>query len=221
MQRFTLIHDGSKQGWQTAYLAFHVAAQLGAPLLGLIVDAGSDMDALKKRAEQVEVGAHAAGVAIGTQLIPEFSVDAVDKYLGEGNGFFVPRRIIPDEETARRFLDVMPCPLWLVSKGPGINGMAVFVSVPGEQDALINYASTLSHRLKQTLTGLVLKGDLTQISQTEIDFSWLILSDSKRSTISAALDRANANLLVLSVSQFSLSMKTSFSCIFYPMNANT
>lgn len=221
MQRFTLVHDGSKQGWQTAYLAFHVAAQLGAPLLGLIVNTGADKDVLTKRAAQLEVGAHAAGVAIRTQLISKFSVDVVDEYLEEENAFFVPRRLIPDEKTARRFLDVVPCPLWLVSYGPAISGMAVLVGLPEEQEALLNYASVLSHRLKQTLTGLVLKGDLTQIPSTEVDFSWLILPEFSPSTVSAALNGVSVNLLFISRSQFRLSTELPLNCVFYPESRDT
>jgi len=66
MQRFTLLHDGSPQAWQAAYLAFHIAAQLGAPLRVLLFDADDDQDMLAKNASQIEVGGHAAGVNVRT-----------------------------------------------------------------------------------------------------------------------------------------------------------
>jgi len=221
MQRFTLIHDGSEQGWQTAYLAFHVAAQLGAPVQGLIVDAGSDKDVLEKRASQVEVGGHAAGVAIETQMILEFSVDAVKDHLGEGNGLFVPRRLVPDEETARRFQELFACPLWIVSRRSAAKGVAVLFDMPEEQEAMFRYAAILSHRLKQPLTGFILNDDLARHPLPDIDFFQLLLPDFSISTISTALDRVNASLLILSISQFTLSTKLPLNCVFYPVNKDT
>ena len=216
MQRFTLLHDGSKQGWQTAYLAFHVAAHLGAPLLGLIVDTDHDKSILSERAAQVEVGARAAEVDIRTQIISDFSVDAVMEHLEESNGFFVPRRLIPDEKTARLFQEFFACPLWLVSKRPEAKGIVVLVDAPREQAALITYASVLSHRLEQTLTGLILKDHFAQITQSETDFPWLTLVDFSRSTIGAALDRISTSLLILPIEQFSLSDVLPLNCVIYP-----
>ena len=127
MQRFTLIHDGSRHGWQAAYLAFYVAAQLGAPLQVLLVASDNDKNTLAKQAAQVEVGGHAAGVAIGTQLISEFSIGTVIEASGNINGLFVPHHLIPDEKTARHFLKALDCPLWLVSEESETNGTAVLV----------------------------------------------------------------------------------------------
>jgi hypothetical protein len=98
MQRFTLLHDGSDQGWQAAYLAFHIAAQLGAPLFALLVGSASDEKILARNASQVEVGGRAAGLVIKTRLVTEFSVDIVEENVADSDGLFVPRRLIPDEE---------------------------------------------------------------------------------------------------------------------------
>ena len=68
MQRFSLIHDGSEQGWQAAYLAFNISARFGAPLLALLVKSDLPTSLLQKRAAQVRVGGNAAKLVIETKL---------------------------------------------------------------------------------------------------------------------------------------------------------
>ncbi|MGB7873821.1 MAG: hypothetical protein WBL25_05520 [Anaerolineales bacterium] len=217
MQRFTLIHDGSEQGWQAAYLAFHIAAQLGAPLLVLLFDSASDKNMLEKRAAQVEVGGHAAGVVISTQLITEFSVDSVAENSANSNGLFVPRRLIPDEKTARRFLEVLSYPLWIVSKESEIQGMAVLVGNPAAHETLINYVSTLSHRIQQPLTGLIPESKLALIPKTASAIAWLPLSNFSPAEITAALHKVGARVLFLPISRFSLIVGLSINCVIYPV----
>jgi len=105
MQRFTLIHNGSQQGWQAAYLAFHIAAQLGAPLLVWLVDSATDKKVLAQRATQVEVGGRAAGVAIETRLVMEFPIRTLVENKSTVDGIFLPHQLIPNGETAARLLE--------------------------------------------------------------------------------------------------------------------
>jgi len=217
MQRFTLIHDGSKQGWQAAYLAFYVAAQLGAPLQALMVTSGNDRNLIAKRAAQVEVGGHAAGVAIGTRLIEETSVHAVAEVSGNTNGLFAPRRLIPDEKTARRFLEALSCPLWLVSKESETNGVTMLVDDPVAQETLINYAAALSHRIQQPLIGLVLESAFTLIPKVDTDFEWHPLPEFSIDTLSKTLNQVNTSLFILPVSHFSLADGLSLNCVIYPV----
>lgn len=217
MQRFTLIHDGSKQGWQAAYLAFYVAAQLGAPLQVLMVSADSDKNMLAKRAAQVEVGGHAAGVAIGTRLIGETSVDAVAEASGNTNGLFAPRRLIPDEKTARRFLEALSCPLWLVSKESETNGVTMLVDDPDAQEILVNYAAALSHRIQQPLIGLVLEGTFVRLPKTDTNFEWHPLPEFSIDALSTTLSQVNTSLFILPVSHFSFIDGLSLNCVIYPV----
>lgn len=215
MQRFTLVHDGSWQGWQAAYLAFYVAAQLGAPLQVLILTSDSDKNMLANRAAQVEVGGHAAGVAIGTQFISEFSIGNVLESSGDSNGLFVPRGLVPDEKTARDFLETLSCPLWLVSKELETNGIVILVDTYVVQESLINYAVALSQRIQQPLTGLILEGELASISMADSDINWHLLPDFSLSTITAALNQVNASLIILPVTSFALSDMLSLNCVIY------
>jgi hypothetical protein len=218
MQRFTLIHDGSKQGWQAAYLAFYVAAQLGAPLQVLMVISNGDTNTLAKRAAQVEVGGHAAGVAIGTQLIADFSIDSVVEASGRGNGLFVPSRLIPDEKTARGFLEALSCPLWLVSKEAETNGMAMLVGDPVAEETMINYAIALSNRTQQSLNGFILEDEFAHVKKANSDLAWQRLPNFSPPTVSTVLKQVDVSLLILPLIRFSLSDELSFNCVIYPVD---
>lgn len=218
MQRFTLIHDGSKQGWQAAYLAFYIAAQLGAPLQVLMVISNSDTNTLAKRAAQVEVGGHAAGVAIATQSIAEFSINAVAEVGSKSNGLFVPRRLIPDEKTARVFLEALSCPLWLVSKESETKGIALLAGNPFLEETMINYAIALSHRIQQPLNGLVLESEFAHAKKSNTDIAWHQLPDFSPPTVSTVLKQVNVSLLILPLARFSISDELSFNCVIYPVD---
>jgi hypothetical protein len=215
MQRFTLIHDGSKQGWKAAYLAFHIAAQLGAPLSVLQVGEPGDENKLTNRAAQVEVGGHAAGVVIETQWIKEFNLNTVKKHTSNSNGLFLPSHFIPDENTARGFMDALSCPLWLASKETETQGVAMLVGDPVADKALVHYTTILSRRIGQALTGLVLESKPGLIPKSDTT-EWLSLPDFSHAEIKLALKRVNASLLVLPVSNFLLTDNLPVNCILYP-----
>jgi len=215
MQRFTLVHDGSKQGWQTAYLAFYIATQLGAPLSVLIVGEAGDKTELANRAAQVEIGGHAAGVVIGTQRIEEFTINTVMKHISNSDGLFVPRHFIPDEKTALRFLEALSCPLWLASKKIKMQGVAMLVGDLAGDKAMIDYTTTLSQRIQQSLTGLVLERKLGLIPKSDTT-NWLSLSEFSQAEIKKALNRINASLLILPASSFTLAGNLSINCVLYP-----
>jgi hypothetical protein len=215
MQHFSLIHDGSKQGWQAAYLAFHIAAQLGAPLSVLQVGEPGDENKLTNRAAQVEVGGHAAGVVIETRWIREFNLNTVKQRISNSNGLFLPRHLIPDENTARGFLEALSCPLWLASKEIKTQGVAMLVADPAADDVLIQYAAILSQRIQQSLTGLVLESKSGGIPKSDTT-EWLSLPDFSQAAIKLALKRVNVSLLVLPVSKFLLAGNLPVNCVLYP-----
>jgi hypothetical protein len=216
MQRFTLIHDGSDQGWQAAYLAFRIAAQLGAPLLVLLADSASDKKMLAERAAQVEVGGHAARVAIESHLVTDFSVDTVIENNIKSNGLFAPRRLIPDEKTARRFLEAFSCPLWIVSNESEMHGLSILVGEPDSDAALIHYVTALAKRIQQPLTGLIPESELASISEADTDVNWLSLAAFSSVEIDAALNQLGSSLLFVPVSSLSLTEGLSVNYVICP-----
>jgi len=216
MQRFTMIHDGSNQGWQAAYLAFHLSARLGAPLLVLLVNSTLDKKVLIQRAAQVEVGAHAADVVIETRLMSETSVNSLINHAGAVDGVIVPHRFVTKQETAQRFLDALSCPLWIVSKDSEIREMALLVDDFAADARLINYTATLSHRIKQSLSGLVREGELDASPKKTTAINWLSIPDFSADMIMAALSRVDANLLFLPVSKLALVNELSMNCVICP-----
>ena len=217
MQRFTLLHDGSKQGWQAAYLAFHVSAQLGAPLLVLLAGPTTDSKTLVQRATQIEVGARAAGVAVGTRFVPNFSVDVATKNASGSDGLFIPSRLIPDWETALRYSEAFSHPLWIVSKESETHKMAVLVDDLSADKTLVNYTITLSNRLQQSLTGLVrdTKSGSFLAANTPID--WIPLTDFTYTEITDAIQQLEADLLFVPASRVSLINELTLNCVVYPV----
>lgn len=216
MQQFTLIHDGSDQGWQAAYLAFRIAAQLGAPLLVLLADSASNKKMLAKRAAQVEVGGHAARVAIESHLVTDFSVETVMKKKNNCDGLFAPQHLIPDENTARNFLEALSCPLWIVSNESEMHGLSILVGNPASDVALVHYVSVLAKRIQQPLTGLVRESELASISKAITDINWLSLPVFSSVEINASLKQLGVGLLFMSVSSLSLAAGLSVNYVICP-----
>ena len=201
MQKFTFLHDGSIQGWQATYLAFHVAAQLGAPLQALLIDSNDDEETLEQRAAQVETGARAAGVATRIHLLADFSVDSLRENITAIDGLFIPHRLIPDGKVAARFLQALSCPLWIASKEPEIREMAVLVNDPIKDERLISFSKTLAHRFQQSIKVLVKKSEtsLTPKNETQT-LTWVSLPTFSLVDVNSALRHLNVGLLFISAS---------------------
>lgn len=215
MQRFALIHDGSDQGWQTAYLAFHVSAQLGAPLQ-VLLGASTNKATLVQRAAQVEIGGRAARVVIGTRLVADFSLDTLLENTNSMDGLFIPRRLLPDGETAVRFLEALSCPLWIVSRGPEIHKMAVLATDLVVDEKLIHYTSTLSHRLQQSLTGFIQAEKLALMFQNDLELDWESIPNFSSDEISSTVDQLDVDLLFVPASKASLIDNLTSNCVIFP-----
>jgi len=216
MQRFTLLHDGSEQGWQSAYLAFHIATQLGAPLSVLLVDGTDDKDALVKRAAQIEIGGRAAGVAIETKMITGISIKVVVANSINSDGLFIPRSLTSDRLAARKLLQASSCPVWIVSKEAEMHGMAVLVDDPVVDDALIHYAAILSHRIQQPLTGLIREGELEKLNKSDTAIHWFPLPDFSPAGITTALNQLDIDLCFLPNSKISQIDELGINCVVIP-----
>ena len=217
MQRFTLLHDGSKQGWQAAYLALHVAAQLGSPLLVLLTDLAPDPEVLIQRATQVEVGGRAAGVTIKTRQVADFSVDVVLQYATNSDGLFVPQRLIPGWKTALQYLEAFSRPLWVVSRESEMHKMAVLVDDLAADETLVNYTVTLSRRLQQSLTGLILDSESISISKSDAPNDWVSLHSINSVEINTALQQIEADLFFIPASRISLIDDLPLNYVVYPV----
>jgi hypothetical protein len=215
MQRFALIHDGSEQGWQAVYLAFHVAARLGAPLLALLVDLVENSEALTQRAIEVDTGGRAAGISIESRIVADLSTAVVINEISDVNGLFVPARLVPDEETAARLLEALSCPLWIVSGDFETRMMAILVENPDKDKDLIAYAAMLAQRMSESLTGLFLNSGSDPSTWDGPELAWLPVSDFSPPVINAALDQLHSDLLLIQLSKFSLVSALNCTCVVY------
>jgi hypothetical protein len=221
MQRFTLLHDGSAQGWRTAYLALHVAARLGAPLQVLVLDTVEDKETVAQRARQITIGGRAAGMTIETCIVPDFSPESLISNIDVANGLFIPSHLLPDQQAAASLFAALSCPLWIVSEESETRKMAVLIEDLTDDGELISYAATLSQRMSQPLTGLVTGEGLPQSTWNGVDMDWMTLRDFSLPVMNSALHRLNADLLFLQLSRFSMIGGLNCTCVIYPSSGHT
>ena len=216
MQRFTLLHDGSSHGWQAAYLAFHLSARLGAPLLVLLVGSAVDRDMIAERATQVEVGGRAAGLVIKTRLVDDFSVKVVAEHASGSDGLIVPGQLVQDEMLRARFLETLSCPLWVVTKESEMSKMAVLVSDATTEDSLVAQAASLANRLQEPLIGLARQETFAVLTQRYRAISWHQIPDLSPAKITGALGQLDSEILFLSDSDFSMANDLPINCVVCP-----
>jgi len=198
MQRFTLLHDGSAQGWHATYLAFHIAARLGAPLQVLHTKSEEEKETLKDIAAHVETGAHAAGVVIETHLLADFTMDTLKQNIPSIDGLFLPPRLLPDGESVSLFLEAFSCPLWVVPFEAQPTDVAVLVNDPLKDAYLISYAKALSNRLEEALIAFVLDEQFDSILKPELSgIKWKSLQEFSAQQINEALEQLHIGLLIL------------------------
>lgn len=215
MQRFTLIHDGSNQGWQAAYLAFHVASRLGAPLQALLVDSVTEKQTLAQRATQIEVGGRAAGVVIETRLVGDFSLEVVSENAAGTDGLFIPARFIPDEKTVSQCLEALSCPLWIVSRTGEVRDIALLVNDLVADEGVIHYSNTLSYRLQEALTVIVGAGEQIP-SKHDSDLNWESIPSFSLPEIRTTLNHLKTKLLFLPASNAWVVNKLDCNCVVCP-----
>lgn len=215
MQKFVLVLDGSEQGWQAAYRAFHVTARLGAYLHVLVINSVENESLLAQRANQVRIGGRAAGISIETQLIKEFSLDTLRKNNKDSAGLFVPSGLIPDDKVAKQFLNAISCPLWIISTESEIRKMGVLVDDPDQNKELISYSKSLSRRIKKPLTGFVL-GTQLDAKSFGISTRWIPVIKMTSAEINNILNKLGMDMLFLPYSLVNLINDLMINCVIYP-----
>lgn len=217
MQRFTLLHDGSAQGWHATYLAFYIAARFGAPLQVLHVRSEEETEALNDTAAHIETGAHAAEVVIETHLLTDFSIDSLKKHITSVDGLFLPPRLLPDREAVLSFLEAFSCPLWVVPFEAQPMDVGILVNDPLKESRLISYAKTLSNRLEQSFIALVLDEQFDSTLRPELSgIKWKSLQEFSPSQINEALEQLQIGLLLLPESNISLSKRLNCNHVIHP-----
>jgi hypothetical protein len=103
-----------------------------------------------------------------------------------------------------------------VSKDSEIREIALLVDNFAADANLINYTATLSHRIQQSLSGLVRASDLDVLQKNDAAITWLPTPDFSADKITAALIEIDANLLFLPVSKLALVNELSMNCVICP-----
>jgi len=216
MQDFALLHDGSKSGWQATFLAFHVAARLGAPLQ-IYLKLAKRKEVLKERITQVEAGARAADVSIELLVVNDFSLTSIGRLLKAPDGLFLPQRFVPDGRAALQVIKNLSTPLWIVSRKLEILHMAALVNDSAKDVAMMAYSRAFARRLQEQLTVIIKENSRNLARQQKTPFLHLMhLPSLTKLNIIHALRNLNSDLLFIPASKAGLIHALPCNCVLYP-----
>ena len=212
MLKFVLVHDGTDLGWQAAYRAFHVAARLGASLLAVVIDSRLNADDLVQAAAEIKVGGNAARIILTTSVIAEFTEEKLVKQVIPGDGLFLPRHLVPDEQTALRFLDRLGNPIWAIATQAEINRMGVFIPEQSTDLQAISYARLMANRMRKPLVGF---SNLARSDRADPGVEWVEVRDSSDQAVFDAVDENEIDLLIFLPSQVRLLNSLPINCVIF------
>jgi hypothetical protein len=150
MQKIAAIHDGGAQGWETLYLAIHLAARLGSPLLVLALPGGDDEPAPSLRAEKIRTGAAAAGIPVEILPVPHLGAGALLDLAGDLFTLLLPKDLVSEPGRLPALVEALCCPIWAVTERCEIRRLAT-LEVSTREPASSRYAPLLAQRLGQPL----------------------------------------------------------------------
>jgi hypothetical protein len=150
MQIIAAIHDGSSQGWETVYLAIHLAARLGASLLVLELPSGESGSSASEQSEKIHTAAHAAGLQADTQAIAGPSLAEIIEKTGESYVLMLPKGLAVQDNLLVELAGGLTCPIWVITYKYEIRRLGAWLDPDGKGPAL-GCSSALSRRLEQPL----------------------------------------------------------------------
>jgi len=206
-QRLTVIHDGSAQGWQTVYVAFHVAARLQGSLLAISLANSNNRESSAERILKMGVGARAAGLMLRTRTIHELTAKAVAAQAGGSEALLLPKDLFRDLALAPAQVEALACPVWLISHEHEIRRLGVVLNDPVIVKGALHYASTLAFRLNQPLICLTTAPSPAKYPRTlkNVDFKWNVLNDLSVRAIHQQVSEKDIDLVLFNTTQTPLS----------------
>jgi nucleotide-binding universal stress UspA family protein len=150
MQKIAAIHDGNTQGWETVYLAIHVAARMGASLLVLTLVGGEAEASSSGQAEKILTGARAAGLSAETSVLEQLSPEAILQKAGEPYMLMLPKDLARGDGLLEQLSAKIACPIWVVTAKYEIRQLGAWLERP-DQGTAVRYATALARRLGQPL----------------------------------------------------------------------
>lgn len=203
IQQITAIHDGSTQGWHTAYVAFNMAARLSASLLVISLADGEADAGLVEQIARIEIGARAAGLSFETVTVHSVSVDAIVARAEGTHTLLLPRDLLNAESLALALVEALSCPVWLIPGELEIRRLGIILNDPGGEEYALQYASALAYRWNQPLICLARKPGPVALSQDSkrVEFIWSLLDDLSAAAIEQEIGRKQLDMLVFTISQ--------------------
>ncbi|MEJ2710268.1 MAG: universal stress protein [Anaerolineales bacterium] len=155
MKNILVILDDSPGSRKAAYMAYEVAARLGARLVGAALFASQSQHKAEQNLRDFEVGARAATVNVSGDYFPSLA----DALLAFNNlpidAVFSGRDSLADDDLLSDWWTQASCPLWIIPSQRQISrSLVIYDGSPGAAAALA-LALNLSSRWKVNLKLLV------------------------------------------------------------------
>jgi hypothetical protein len=198
MQKIAAIHDGNTQGWETVYLAIHVAARMGTSLLVLTLAEGETTGSTSGQAEKIHTGARAAGLSAETAVLEQITPDEILQKAGEPYILMLPKNLARGEGLLLELSRRIACPIWVVTAKYEIRQLGVWFEAPDEGSS-VRYATTLARRLGQPL--VLLAGQLTDDPPAEADIIFRALEGISPEELADRVSRERIDMLVFGARQ--------------------
>lgn len=167
MQKIAVIHDGNTQGWETVYLAIHVAARMGASLLVLTLADGEAEGSASGQAEKIHTGARAAGLSAEIGVLGQLTPEEILQKAGEPYVLMLPKDLARAEGLLVELSAKIACPIWVVTAKYEIRQLGAWFEPP-DQGPVVRYATTLARRLGQPLVLFAERPPDTPLAEADI-----------------------------------------------------
>jgi hypothetical protein len=203
MQKIAAIHDGSPQGWETIYLAFHVAVRLGMPLLVLTLPGDEKQQSPAEQIEKIHTGGRAAGLSVETFAIERVTAEAVLEHGRDLYTLLAPKDLAMPQVQA--LAGALACPIWVVTGKYEIRRLGLCHPVPSE-DFAARYARALAQRLDQPLVFLTSGAGEAALEEAQIHagITWEHLPEISVRAIEEQVDLQHIDVMIFGSGDASL-----------------
>lgn len=196
MQHCLVVLDNSAAAWQTAYMAYDVAARSGSKLMGVVVERDQE-DAAARR--KFEAGARAAGIRVTVRSVPALSAETLRPLFAWAQAVFVSRDSLKSPDALESLVHELHCPLWIVPQQRTIRRVMVATTSGAATAPEMGLGLSLMKRWSILLEILVSNDSVQRMNQAQTlsdDISQRVVPQL---TLSAFLKRADDDDIDLAV----------------------
>jgi len=193
MQTVVAIHDGTSQGWETAYLAFHVAARLVTSLLILSLPVDQEGYSLSEQSEKILTGGRAAGLTVETRGIEGMTAEHISRQAPDIYALLVPKNLPTDENLLIDLTRKLSCPIWLVGRKYEIRQLGVWLQA-ATQTLASRHTTAMARRLGQRVVYFTAHSQAPDSLDPEV--IWKPVEDASPQALAKQVEIMHVDMLI-------------------------